>query len=75
MKTPTPKRAAAAIVIDWIDRMRCGAFDEVKDDAEMREIVAQFEKIIRPVEDRMLQIASNDYLDIKYHYETYPENR
>lgn len=69
MKTPTPKRAAAALILDGFDQLRCGCMDDIKDE-HAAEIMKQIEKILRPIEDRLWTITGDDANDIRRHYET-----
>ena len=71
MKTPTHKRAAAALVLDAIDQLRCGqGFDDMGNENDVQAIIEQLEKIVAPIEDRMLTITGGleNAIDIRRHY-------
>ena len=72
MKTPTHNRAAAALVLDVIDQLRCGqGFEDMQNESDAEAIMEQLEKIVAPIEDRMLTITGGleNAIGIKRHYD------
>ena len=69
MKTPTPKRAAAALILDGLDKLRCGFMDDIQEE-HAAEIMKQIEKILQPIEDRLWTVTGDNAHDIRRHYET-----
>ena len=73
MKTPTHKRAAAAIVLDFIDQMRCGGVDDVLNENDAQAIMEQINKIVAPIEERLWTITGDNAHEIREHYNRLPE--
>jgi len=64
----TYKRAAAAIFLDWIDRMECGGYDHVKPE-HADAIAAELKKIIEPIADRLANLTGDNWQEHCHKYE------